>query len=239
MQTPRIVITIDGPAASGKSTVADELSRRLGIIHLDTGALYRALAYKAISCGADPKDADQVLPMLDNTDLRVDFSEGSQRCILDGEDVSPHIRSREISAGASDISAIGAVREFLLNTQREIAQEHPVVLDGRDTGSVVLPDAPFKFYITADAEVRALRRYRELEQKGALNGATMDMILDEIRIRDYNDANRAVAPLTCPKDAAYIDTSNMDACEVADSIMDVLRKGGADISAYSRKVRTD
>ena len=162
----RLNIAIDGPAGAGKSTVAKLLSEKFGILHLDTGAMYRALALKALEQGIDPNDAERVEPMLPDTRLTVEFREGMQHTMLDGRDVNAFIRTGEVAKGASDIAVIPAVRMKLVETQREIARDHDVVMDGRDIGSYVLPDAEHKFYITADPRVRAERRMKEYAEKG-------------------------------------------------------------------------
>ncbi|MEG1560378.1 MAG: (d)CMP kinase [Clostridia bacterium] len=215
----RINIAIDGPAGSGKSTVAREIARELNILHLDTGALYRALAFKAISVGIDPGSAVQIIPMLSKTELVVAFNNGNQENYLDSLEVSEFLRSREVSKGASDIAVIPEVREFLLEKQREIARERDVVLDGRDIGSFVLKDAEYKFFLTASVSERAKRRLSELKT----NSVTLETIEKEIADRDFTDSHRKTAPLTRADDAILIDTTDMTIDEVVFAVLKLVR----------------
>ena len=205
-------IALDGPAGSGKSTVAKILAKDYNILYLDTGAMYRACALKALRSGISPKDAVAVGDMLKTLDLRVEYNEGKQVTMIDGEDVSLAIRENVVSMAASDISAHHAVRIKMVEMQREIAKRMSCVLDGRDIGSAVLPDAKFKFFITADSKVRAKRRYDELTARGEV--VDFDKLHAEIVARDKQDSEREFSPLVCAEDAMVIDTSCMDVNEV-------------------------
>ena len=201
-----IQIAIDGPSGSGKSTLAKNVARKLGILYLDTGAMYRACGLKALRLGLKPGSAEEVTPFLESLDLDIRFVDETQRIFLDGEDVSEAIRQPEVSVAASDISAIPAVRTKLVQMQREIAGTRDVVLDGRDIGSHVLPDAPFKFFLTADPRERAKRRLVELKEKG-INTQTYEEVLAGIVYRDQQDSTRAASPLRKMPDAIEIDTT--------------------------------
>ena len=205
-------IALDGPAGSGKSTVAKILAKDYNILYLDTGAMYRACALKALRSGISPKDAVAVGDMLKTLDLRVEYNEGKQVTMIDGEDVSLAIRENVVSMAASDISAHHAVRIKMVEMQREIAKRMSCVLDGRDIGSAVLPDAKFKFFITADSKVRAKRRYDELTARGEV--VDFDKLHAEIVARDKQDSEREFSPLVCAEDAMVIDTSCMNVNEV-------------------------
>ncbi len=216
-------VAIDGPAGAGKSTVAKRIAKRLGIIYVDTGAMYRALGLKALRLGIEPSDIENVLPMLPGTDISLDHIDGVQHIFLDGEDVSGLIRTEEVSQAASKISAIREVREKLVELQQALAEKTSVVMDGRDIGTVVLPHAKYKFYVTASAEVRAERRYREYEEKGKLDGRSYENILAEIIERDDRDMNREVTPLRPAEDSVIIDTSDLG---IEESVAAVLEKMG-------------
>ena len=201
-------IAIDGPAGAGKSTLARALARELGYLYVDTGAIYRTVALRAREAGADPSDPEQVAPLLEDLDLRMDYGgDGVQRMYLSGRDVTETIRENEVSALASQVAALPAVREFLLEFQRKQAREHDVVMDGRDIGTVVLPQAGVKIFLTAAPEARARRRTAELLQRG--QDADFDEILREIRQRDEQDENRPVAPLRQAEDAALLDRKSV------------------------------
>lgn len=201
-----IQIAIDGPSGSGKSTLAKAVSQKLGILYLDTGAMYRACGLKAILSGISPKDAILVDKMLETLDIDIRFENGQQRIILDGRDVSGDIRQPDVSVAASDISSIPAVRFKMVAMQRDIAGVRSVVLDGRDIGSYVLPDAQYKFFLTADPEERAKRRLEELAVRG-IHTQTYEEVLADIRYRDHQDSTRAFAPLIKTPDAIEIDTT--------------------------------
>ena len=200
-------IAIDGPSGAGKSTVAKALAKRLGFVQVDTGAMYRSVGLYIFRCGIAPDDAEAVIPQLENINIDLGFSDEGQRVYLNGEDVSDKIRQNEISMYASKVSAIPAVRAFLLEMQRKIAREHSVVMDGRDIGTVVLPDAELKIFQTASVRERAKRRYLELTEKGQT--VDLETIKKEIEERDYNDSHRATAPCIPADDAVIIDNSNI------------------------------
>ena len=216
-------IAIDGPAGAGKSTLARALARELGYLYVDTGAIYRTVALRAREAGADPSDPEQVAPLLEDLDLRMDYGgDGVQRMYLSGRDVTETIRENEISALASQVAALPAVREFLLEFQRKQAREHNVVMDGRDIGTVVLPQAGVKIFLTAAPEARARRRTAELLQRG--QDADFDEILREIRQRDEQDENRPVAPLRQAEDAVLLDTTNLDLKGSLEALLTLVRE---------------
>lgn len=216
-------IAIDGPAGAGKSTLARALARELGYLYVDTGAIYRTVALRAREAGADPSDPEQVAPLLEDLDLRMDYGgDGVQRMYLSGRDVTETIRENEVSALASQVAALPAVREFLLEFQRKQAREHNVVMDGRDIGTVVLPHAGVKIFLTAAPEARARRRTAELLQRG--QDADFDEILREIRQRDEQDENRPVAPLRQAEDAALLDTTNLDLKGSLEALLTLVRE---------------
>ena len=214
-------IALDGPAGSGKSTVAKILAKDYNILYLDTGAMYRACALKALRLGIDPKDGEKVEEMLKTLDLRVEYKDGKQVTMIDGEDVSLAIRENAVSMAASDVSAHHAVRVKMVEMQREIAKRMSCVLDGRDIGSAVLPDAKYKFFITADSKVRAKRRYDELVSRGEI--VDFEKLHAEIVMRDKQDSEREFSPLVCADDAVVIDTSNMDIEQVVLTIKNVIQ----------------
>ena len=219
-----INIAIDGPAGAGKSTIAKAIAQKLDMIYLDTGAMYRGIAYKAIKNKISPTDENKVLPMLENTELRIKYDEDGQHVLVDDEDVTLFIRTPEISRGASDISAIPAVRHKLVEVQREIAANNNVIMDGRDIGSYVLPNANYKFYVTAKPEERARRRFNELKEKETLGNKTLHDILEDIITRDKNDSTRAFAPLKKVDDAIEIDTTEMTIAESIQSVINIVKK---------------
>ena len=200
-------IAIDGPSGAGKSTVAKAVAKKLGFLQVDTGAMYRSVGLYIYRKGLQPDDAEAVVSQLENINIDLGFSEEGQRIYLNGEDVSEKIRQNEISAYASKVSAIPAVRAFLLEMQRKLAAEHSVVMDGRDIGTVVLPDAELKIFQTASVKERAKRRYLELTEKG--QSVDLETIKKEIEERDYNDSHRAAAPCVPADDAVIIDNSNI------------------------------
>ncbi len=202
-------IAIDGPAGAGKSTIARKLAGELGFYYVDTGAIYRTVAYFFDLWGVSPKDTDGVNRYLDELTVEMDYDEdGKQHMFMNGMDVTDDIRTPEISMLASQVSAQKAVREMLLEMQRETARRHNVIMDGRDIGTVVLPQADVKIFLTASPEVRAQRRTAELEAKG--QKVKFEKILQEIRQRDEQDTHRAIAPLKQAKDAVLVDTSDLD-----------------------------
>ena len=214
-------IALDGPAGSGKSTIAKALAKDYNILYLDTGAMYRACGLKALRLGVDTKDESAVEKMLPCLDVKVEYKDGTQHTILDGEDVSTAIRENAVSMAASNISAHPCVRIKLVEMQREIAKSMSCVLDGRDIGSAVLPDAKFKFFITADSKIRAMRRYNELIARG--ENVDFDTLHAEIVARDKQDTERKFSPLVQAKDAIVIDTSNMNVEEVLNAVKTVIQ----------------
>ena len=203
-----IQIAIDGPSGAGKSTIAKAVAKRLGYVYVDTGALYRTVGYAALCEKLDCKNADEIAPFLKKIKVDLTYDNGVQKVLLNGEDVSTQIRLPECSMAASAVSAIPAVREFLLNTQRDIATHHNVIMDGRDIGTVVLPNAQVKIFLTASAEKRAQRRFIELCEKGI--ETTFEEVLEDMKQRDYNDSNRAIAPLKAAEGSILVDTSELD-----------------------------
>lgn len=214
-------IALDGPAGSGKSTVAKALARDYNILYLDTGAMYRACGLKALRSGISPQDEAAVEKMLPHLDVTVEYVNGAQKTLLDGEDVSSAIRENSVSMAASHISAHPAVRVKMVELQREIAKRMSCVLDGRDIGTVVLPDAKYKFFVTADSKVRAQRRYEELLQRG--QSVDFEKLHSEIVQRDKQDSERKTAPLKAADDACIVDTSNMSIEEVVAKIKAVIQ----------------
>ena len=210
----RFRIAIDGPSGAGKSTVAKLVASRLGIEYIDTGAMYRAIGLKMLRLGLEMEENDELQKMLDETD--VDFEK--ERIYLDGEDVSDLIRTQEISKAASDCSAFRIVREKLVELQRAMGDRKSIIMDGRDIGTVVLKDSKQKFYLTATAEERAMRRYLELREKGTAEG--YEQVLEDVIKRDYNDSHRDVSPLRQAEDAVLIDSTNMTIDEVVNFIID-------------------
>jgi cytidylate kinase len=217
----KINIAIDGPSGAGKSTLAKSVAKALGIYYLDTGAMYRAIAFAAIRQGVDIRNPDQVADLAGSVDLRTEYDSGEQKVLLFGEDVMTYIRTPEISRSASDISAYPCVRLKLVEMQREVAKNYDVVLDGRDIGTYVLPDAKYKFFLTADVEERAKRRYLENISKGIDKEYTE--VLSEMKTRDQNDSTRSLAPLKQADDAVLIDTTNMSARDVLDAVLSGVR----------------
>ena len=214
-------IALDGPAGSGKSTIAKILAKDYNILYLDTGAMYRACGLKALRLGVDPKNGAEIEKILPLINVKVEYRDGKQHTMLDGEDVSLAIRENAVSMAASDISAHACIRVKMVEMQREIAKGMSCVLDGRDIGSKVLPDAKFKFFITADSKVRAMRRYKELEQRG--QKVDFELLHQEIVMRDKQDSEREFSPLVCAEDAMVVDTSNMDVDEVVAVIKNAIQ----------------
>lgn len=212
-----INIAIDGPAGAGKSSVAKAVAAKLGFIYVDTGALYRSIGVNALRNGVATDDAQAVTALLPETNVELKFIDGVQRVFLNGEDVSEAIRMPEASMAASNVSAIPAVRAFLLDLQRDMAKNNNVIMDGRDIGTVILPCAQYKFFLTASAEVRADRRFKELKEKGI--DVDYKALLEEIIQRDYNDSHRETAPLKQADDAILVDSSNMTLEEVTNAII--------------------
>ncbi len=216
-------IAIDGPAGAGKSTIARRLAKELGYYYVDTGAIYRTVAYFLDLLGISPKDIDGVSRYIDELTVEIAYDEeGQQHMIMNGMDVTDEIRTQEISQKASLVSAHAIVRDMLLDMQRDVAKKHNVVMDGRDIGSVVLPKATVKIFLTAAPEVRAKRRCDELNAKG--QKADFDKVLKEIQQRDYQDTHRDVAPLKMCRDSVKLDTSELDIDGVVAAMKDIIRQ---------------
>ena len=216
-------IAIDGPAGAGKSTIAKRLAKELGYRYVDTGAIYRTVAYFMDLWGVSPKDVDGVERYIDELTIGIEYDEeGLQHMIMNGMDVTNDIRTQDISQKASLVSAHACVREVLLDMQRDVAKEYNVIMDGRDIGTVVLPKANVKIFLTASAEVRAKRRTEELLAKG--QKANYNQILKEIQQRDYQDTHREIAPLKMCRDSIKVDTSDMDIDQVVAEIKAIVAK---------------
>ena len=219
----KISIAIDGPAGAGKSTIARRLAAEMGYHYVDTGAIYRTVAYFFDLWGVSPKDIDGITRYIDELTIRIEYDdEGVQHMIMNGMDVTKDIRTQEISQKASIISAHAIVRDMLLDMQREVAQQHDVIMDGRDIGTVVLPKATVKIFLTASPEVRAKRRAAEYNAKG--KSVDYGKILTEIQQRDYQDTHREIAPLRQAEDAVLIDTTNMGFHEVCDALLELMEE---------------
>ena len=216
----RLIVAIDGPAGVGKSTVAKLLASRLGYLYLDTGALYRATAWAVIESGLDPADAAAVAALLPTLSLHMQFHQGVATVFVNGRDVSSELRTPIVSAAASVVSAIPAVRAWLLPIQRQIGQGGAVVAEGRDMGTKVFPSADVKFFLEADPTVRAQRRHRELVAAG--HSRALEETSAELTSRDTRDRSRSIAPLAPAEDARFIDTSNLSAADVVDQMMAVI-----------------
>ena len=222
MNKKQYAVAIDGPSGAGKSTLARAAAERLGILYVDTGAIYRTIGLDVQRRGIDPKDTAAVLAALPDIRIGMDHdADGMQRMLLNGEDVTADIRLPEISMYASAVSAIQGVRDFLMEMQRSLARERSVIMDGRDIGTVVLPDADVKIFLYADVEVRAKRRELELQQRGTPK--PYEEVLREMEERDYNDTHRAAAPLRAADDAIMVDTSSMDFDASLALLLDVIR----------------
>lgn len=206
MTDKKYSIAIDGPSGAGKSTIAKAVAKKLSFIYVDTGAIYRAVGYYAYSHDISREEIEKIVPELENVSLELEYAEdGTQQIILNGENITDEIRSPEISLYASDVSKLGAVRAFLLDMQRHMARQYSVIMDGRDIGTVVLPDADIKIFLTATAEDRARRRYEELQARGA--GESFEEVLRDMQYRDKQDSERNTAPLKAAHDAIVIDTT--------------------------------
>ena len=217
-----IRIAIDGPGGAGKSSVAKEVAKKLGIIYVDTGALYRTIALHMLKNNISPLDNESVIAELKNLSVELKFVDGKQIILLNGEDVGDSIRTPEISMAASTVSAIKEVREYLLGMQRNIARNNSVIMDGRDIGTVILPYAEVKIFLTASPEARAKRRYDELIAKGQT--VTYEQVYNEMVERDKNDSTRAIAPCVPAEDATYLDNSKLDLAGTAKAIIKIVKK---------------
>lgn len=216
-------IAIDGPSGAGKSTLARALAKALGYLYVDTGAIYRTVGLQASRTGVDPEDRDGVVALLPGLDIRLGYGEdGVQRMFLNGEDVSQAIRQHEISRYASGVSALPEVRAFLLDRQRQLVAEHDVVMDGRDIGTVVLPQADVKIFLTAAPEARARRRWLELQQRG--DETDYETVLRDVIDRDEKDTNRATAPLRQAEDAVLADTTQLDLEQSLDLLISIAKE---------------
>ncbi len=220
-ETDMINVAIDGPAGAGKSTIARKAAHDLGYIYVDTGAMFRAMALYMVRNGIDPEDSEAVAKRADRAEIDITYIDGVQCVMLDGENVNGLIRTDEISDAASRVAVVPEVRKKMLSLQREIARKHDVIMDGRDIGSAVLPDADLKIYLTASVDVRADRRYRENIEKGMQ--ADLEDIKREIRERDERDMTRAEAPLVKVEDAVEVDSSDMTVAEVVDKIESLIK----------------
>ena len=217
-------IAIDGPSGAGKSTIAKAVAKEMGIVYVDTGALYRTVGYYVRQKNVSPKDAEGVGKLLPEIKIEVKYENGVQNVYLNGENPGDKIRQPEISMYASAVSAIPAVRAFLLETQKEIARQNSVVMDGRDIGTVILPDAEVKIFMTASNEARARRRYNELVAKG--QDVKYEDVLSEMIERDHNDKNRDIAPAVPAADAIMMDNSDMSVEENVRAVLDIIKQKG-------------
>ena len=213
-------IAIDGPVGAGKSSIADAVARRLGILHLDTGAMYRAVALHALRRGVDPQDENAMAAVCEDAHVTVRYEDGLQRTLLGGEDVSELIRTPEVSAASSAVSKWPAVRRRMVRAQRDIARTADMLIDGRDIGTNVLTDAPVKIYLTASAEERARRRYLQQQAKGV--SAPYEQVLRELNARDAQDMNRETDPLRQAEDAVLVDSTDMTPEQVVERIVQIV-----------------
>lgn len=222
MSNNAINVAIDGPAGAGKSTVSRAAAKAVGYIYVDTGALYRAVGVNALRNGIDTKDKPAVAATLADISVDLVFENGEQKVLLNGEDVSTEIRTPPASMAASDVSAVPEVRAFLFDLQRDIAARNNCIMDGRDIGTVVLPDAKVKIFLTASPEERAMRRYKELIEKG--NDVNYEEVLEDLVQRDYNDSHREIAPLKPAEDGVILDTTGMSLEESVNAIIKIIKE---------------
>ena len=215
-------VAIDGPAGAGKSTIARAAAKKLGFIYVDTGALYRAVGVYSLRNGLDTENPETVEGTLPHIQVELQFQDGVQHVLLNGEDVSEEIRTPQASMAASAVSAVPAVRRFLFDLQREIAAKNDCIMDGRDIGTVVLPQAEVKIFLTASPETRAMRRFKELQEKGAPD--TYEAVLVDLKQRDYNDSHRAVAPLKPAEDSVLVDTSALTLSQSVEKVLEVIKE---------------
>ena len=216
-------VAVDGPSGAGKSTMAKAAAAKLGILYVDTGAIYRTIGYYIFKVGVDPKDNAAVIARLPEITVDMAYSEdGLQHMFLGGEDVTKEIRLPEMSMYASAVSAIPEVREYLLEMQRDLARKQSVIMDGRDIGTVVLPEAEVKIFLTAPVEVRAMRRWKELQERGT--ETDFASVLKDMQERDYNDSHRAAAPLKQAEDAVLLDNGDMDFDESLEAMLNIIKE---------------
>lgn len=215
-------VAIDGPAGAGKSTIARAAAKKLGFIYVDTGALYRAVGVYSLRNGLDTENPETVEGTLPHIQVELQFQDGVQHVLLNGEDVSEEIRTPKASMAASAVSAVPAVRRFLFDLQREIAAKNDCIMDGRDIGTVVLPQAEVKIFLTASPETRAMRRFKELQEKGAPD--TYEAVLADLKQRDYNDSHRDVAPLKPAEDSVLVDTSALTLPQSVEKVIEVIKE---------------
>lgn len=216
----KFAVAVDGPAGSGKSTVAKEIAKALGILYIDTGAMYRTVGMACLKKGIDPTDESAVVASLDSLDMKIFPEAGGQRILLDGEDITSRIRTEEIGKAASCVAAYQKVREKLVEIQQGLAKEQSVIMDGRDIGTKVLPDAEVKIYLDASVEERAKRRVGELEAQG--KSADLEIIREEIAQRDYQDMHRENSPLCRADDAVNVDTTGLDIPAVTEKLLELI-----------------
>lgn len=222
-----ISIAIDGPSGAGKSTVSRRAAERFGFLYVDTGAIYRTIGLAASRRGLDTHDKDSVLPILPQLNIELKYVEGEQKMFLDGEDVSASIRLPEVSMYASNVSAMQEVRDFLTDMQRDIAKKNNVIMDGRDIGTVILPNAELKIFLTSSTEARALRRFKELQLKG--ESQSYEVVLADMQKRDEQDIKRAAAPLVAAEDAVILDSGDLTLDETIDAVCRlIIEKTGAE-----------
>lgn len=222
-KTKRFAVAIDGPSGAGKSTLARSVARELGAVYVDTGAIYRTVGYCAWKQGIDPDAKEDICALLPRINISMDYdTDGLQRMYLNGEDVTKEIRLPQISMYASRVSALPEVRAFLMDMQRDMARRNSVVMDGRDIGTVVLPQADVKIFLTASVEDRARRRWEELNDRGTPKN--FDELLEEIRQRDDNDSRRAAAPLRAAEDAVYLDTTGNTFERSREQILEIIKE---------------
>ena len=217
-----ISVAIDGPSGAGKSTVARAVAARMGYVYVDTGAMYRAIGLAVYRRGITGEDTAGIIASLPTVDISLAYQDGMQHVLLNGEDVSEAIRTPEIAQYASKVSAVPEVRRFLLDVQRDMAKNSNILMDGRDIGTVILPDAPVKIFLTASEKTRAERRYRELKEKG--QQVTLEGVLADIQARDRQDTTRAVAPLRQADDAVLLDTSALDLEQSIAAVLRIIRE---------------
>ena len=214
-------VAIDGPAGAGKSTIAKQVAKENGYIYVDTGAMYRGLAIHFLNLGIDPKDTEKIIEACKDVEVTIGYESGIQQIYVNGENVTAKLRTEEVGNMASMTSAIPEVREKLLELQRTLAREKDVIMDGRDIGTCILPNADVKIFLTASAEERARRRHLELQSKG--DNTPYDVVLADIKERDYRDTHRDIAPLKQAEDAVYLDTSNMTIEEAAAKVVELAK----------------